>query len=92
MKSVIFLRFQHELLEQHKTAPGEGGGSASSTRSKKAKEGDAIEDSTPDADGASFKAESDKVPSYVKFQAWVSSDKDVPKVVHDLSGFSAKAH
>ena len=49
-------RFQHELLEQHKTAPGEGGGSAPSTRSKKAKEGDAVEDSTPDADGASFKA------------------------------------
>ena len=84
-----FLTFQRELLEQHKTAPGEGGGSAPSTRSKKAKEGDAVEYITPDADGASFKAESEKVPSYVKFQAWASSDKDVPKVVHDLSGFSA---
>ena len=61
-------RFQHELLEQHKTAPGEGGGAASST---------------PD---------SEKVPSYVKFQAWASSDKDVQKVVHDLSGFSVEAH
>ena len=30
-----FFRFQRELLEQHKPAPGEGGGSTSSTRQDK---------------------------------------------------------
>ena len=87
-----FYKFQRELVEEHKTALGEGGGTASSTRSKKAKEGGAAEDSTPDADGASFKENSEKVPGYVKLQAWASSDKDVSKVVEDLSGFSAEAH
>lgn len=87
-----FYEFQRALLEQHKTALGEGGGKASSTRSKKAKEGDTAENSTPDADDASFRANSEKIPSYVKFQAWASSDKDVSEVVDDLSGFSAEAH
>ena len=84
---------QYEMLAQLKTAPGEGGGTAQSTRSKKTKEGGAAEDRPPDDAGeVSIGARSKRIASFVKLDAWASSDKDVSEVMEDLSGFSPEAH
>ena len=59
---------QYEMLAQLKTAPGEGGGTAQSTRSKRTKEGGAAEDRPPDDAGeVSIGARSKRIASFVKF-------------------------
>jgi len=83
---------QYEMLAQLKTAPGEGGGKAHSTRSKKTKEGGAAEDRPPDDAGeVSIGARSKRIASLVKLDAWASSDKDVSEVIGS-QWFSSEAH
>ena len=73
-----FYRSQHELLEQHSFQH-----ELLEQHKTAPGEGGGAASSTPN---------SEKFPSSVKFQAPASCDKDVSKVVHDPSGFSAEAH